>query len=443
VIVHTLKESPRGHNPDNSGRIVNGSTMFKTGALVVGMLAAVTCQAHDGTVNAEELELIRKAKVIVIVPQDKVLAGFTESRAGKDYGLIGFAIDVFQTKGMLDKMHEALKPVQQASSDLDFRRDFLAQLKGLGIFDSSRIEVISKAPESKSQRLKLTEAGGEPVVLIDAEYQFAQDTYRTLIVELTMTLWADGKKKPLHTNGISHISVPVNLSQAWDIGPISMPLWARDGARRYRAAYAEGIAGSIDLLGKLMGTTLPPRGSPTETRINYCDLTLKNVQRGFVIEEADERVVLFDDVGMTMRSLPVVPTFAKRQADMRPVKDSAARVYFYRPADSGVYFIEPSVYASGSKLGELPVATYASIDVPPGNYSFRVKYDGDAPSAGIARSQMDQIAPVTLDVQAGNEYFIQFETYKGIRTKNDVLKSLDPAAAREDLQALLPVWWTL
>jgi hypothetical protein len=418
--------------------------MLRTGVFIVSMLAAVTCLAHEGTVNAEELELIRKAKVYVIVPQDKVLAGFTESRAGKDYGLIGFAIDVISTKGMLDKMHETLRPIQQASSDLDFRRDFLAQLKGLGIFDASRIELLTIAPESKSERRKLTttEVGGEPVVLLDAEYQFAQATYRTLTVELTLTLWSEGKKKPLHTNGISHVSVPVTLSQTWDLAPVSTPLWAEDRGRRYRAAYAEGIAGSIDLLRKVLESSSPRAGSTTETRVNYCDGALRTVERGYVIEETAERVVLFDDVPMTMRSLPIVPTFAARQADIKPVRSSAARVYFYRPLDSGVLFVEPSVYGNGSKFGDLPAATYASIDVPPGKYSFRVKYDGDAPSAGIARSQMEQISPVEIDVQAGNEYFIQFETYKGIRTKNDVLKQIDPAAAHTDLLPLLPASWS-
>jgi hypothetical protein len=416
--------------------------MLRTGVFVVAMLAAATCLAHEGTVDAEELELIRKAKVYVIVPQDKVLAGFTESRAGKDYGLIGFAIDVMSTKSMLDKMHETLRPIQQASPELDFRRDFLAQLKGLGIFDSSRIELLTEAPESKSQRLKLTEAGGEPVVLLDAEYQFAQATYRTLAVELTMTLWSGGKKKPIHTNGISHISVPVTLSQAWDIGPISTPLWAEDRARRYRAAYAEGIAGSIDLLRKVLESPSTPTGSATQERINYCDVALKTVERGYVIEETTERVVLFDDRSMSMRSLPIVPTFAARQADIKPVSSSAARVYFYRTADSGVFFIEPSVYANGSRLGDLFMTSYASIDLAPGRYTFRVKYDGNAPSAGVARSQMEAIVPVAIEAQAGNEYFIRFDGYKGIRTKNDALKQIDPETARPELQPLLPNFWS-
>jgi hypothetical protein len=216
-------------------------------------------------------------------------------------------------------------------------------------------------------------------------------------------------------------------------------MWAEDRARRYRAAYAEGIAGSIDLFRKVLEFS-PAPGSTMQERIDYCDVALNAKQRGYVVEETSERVVLFDE--LTMRSLPIVPNFAARRAEIKPVRSSVARVYFYRPGRSDTWFIEPSVYANGSKLGDLYMHSYSSIDLPPGKYSFRVKYDGEAPSASVARGQMEAILPVEIDVQPGSEYFVRYDGYKGIWTKKDALKNIEPATAGAELQPLLPASWS-
>jgi hypothetical protein len=411
--------------------------MHKTLVCVLALLSANGAFAHKGSINDEERELIRKAKVLVLVDQDKARAGFMESRAGQNYGLIGFGIDVIDNHSRFKQMNEELLPLQSATADLNFSRDFVAQLKGLKIFDPTRIEVVAKRPENSSQLNKLIAAAGDPTVVIDATALLSPTLFRSLTVEATMSLWSGKKKsKPMHTLRVNYVSEPVSTSQTWQQESFTLPRWLQNNARRYRSAYGQGIGGSIDLLVKAMSVS-EPAGAKRESRPTYTGGAMNEPQHGYLVEETSERVELLDEG--TLYSLPVLPTFATLAKDIKPVKPNEARLYLYRAALGDTFFIDPTFYSNGATLGNVHFRTYRYIDVAPGRYTLRAKYDGNSPGATIAAGQIDKTLPIEIDAVGGQEYFIRYNGYKGVWTKDDMLMIADPSAARAEIQTFLPM----
>lgn len=404
--------------------------------LFLCFLAAVVLvpvHAHErGPLNADETALLRQAQVLVIVPQDKIWAALEEVHIGQQFGFIGEIIDSMETSAAYNRMRGYVSPLHDVTPDLDFRRDFLESIRLSGLFDETKVNLAEQAPKNRKERSALLAAANGPAVLLEV-HPALSNSYRTLTINASMTLWHESDKKAKHEIIVSYHSKPVVLSRAFLTTPLAMPRWIDGGGRAFRAAYDEGIRHTIELL-TMMTRPVEPIGAGMEERIDWSDPAAKFVRRGRLVRQTAERAILLD--GETLHSVAIAPTFESLKMHERVPNSSSARVFFYRTGVADTYFIEPSIFVNGGRLGELFVSAFSYVDLPPGRYEFAIKYDGDAPGAGVARSQLDQVAPVRLDLQARGQYFVRFDGYKGVWTKSDVLKTVDAETALTEIRSL-------
>jgi hypothetical protein len=384
----------------------------------------------SGPFNAEELSAIKEAKVFVIVPPDKIWIAVKSAHiGGQQFGLIGDVIDGIDFEIAGKKTRKIVGPLHDATPDLDFRRDFFASLKASGLFDAAKLELVERPLKNDKEVKELISSANGPVVLLLATPTLS-GTSQTFLIDASLALFKQGGKKPIHEASVSYQSKPVVLSRAFLITSLAMPRWIDDQARAFRSAYEEGMRSTTELL----AMTLQPLPTLSDQVQERMDWSGGGVRRGKLVRDTPERTILFD--GGTWISIANIPTFESLKLRERIPRSSAARVYFYRIGIRDTFFIDPSIFVNGSKIGELFHSSFSYVDLPAGKYTFTVKYDGDAPGGGLAKSQLETVAPVQLDVQSHGQYFIRYDGYKGIWTKDDILKNIDAEPALSELGPL-------
>ena len=397
----------------------------------------------DRSFSPELAATARSAKVYVIVPQDKVVGPVMESTAGTQFGLIGALVDVWETSSAYKAMYRRLAPLHKAAADVDFRGLYLQTLRGSGLFaNPAAMQLAAQPPRNHDERKALiASAAGTPVMLVEVRHQF-DVSYRFLTIESRASLWTGPQGEAAHSVTVTYHSMPVSPDRSWDPARRSIPLWSADGARRYRAAVKEGIDESVSMLRIALDerpANVPTARDQEREFVDYTDL-YHRTRKGKPVRPARDRRTLLTANG-EFHSVSTGPTFASTGPAVKSPGPGLGRVFFYRLDKQDPHWIQPTVYANGIGLGELCVDNVSFVDLRPGKYTFALKYDGDAPGATIARSQIEKITSVTLIVQPGARYFMRFDGYGGIFTKTDSLKLLTANVAEPEVLPLRLGGW--
>lgn len=379
----------------------------------------------------------RKAKVYIVVPQDKIVSWYWVMNSGGQFGIIGKIIDGYETSKSHQAMLKLVAPLQRVTADLDFRRDFALALASYGIVDDpANIQVVADPDMNDSAREKLVASSGGPVVFVDIRYELDQSMH-SLTVDSGVSLWMSPQSSSSAEQWYLHYqSAPISPNWSWRSGDLMMPLWTANSARKYRAAYNEGIDETVKMMQlALMGDSV---GVPPSQRKPYIyrDYGTQYSGKGIVIKAAPDRSIVFSGGG-NLYSVSTGPTYATVESRMPPPTDGYARVFFYRPVIEGdVGWVQPSIYLNGAKLGEFSAGVVFHKDIKPGSYTLTIRYEGDAPGASLARSKIKSVLPATLIVEPSENHFVKFAGYRGLYTKTDALQIAASGSGEREIRSL-------
>lgn len=392
----------------------------------------------DVSLKPQHASVVRAAQVFVIVPQDKVVGHYQESTAGQQFGIIGGIIDVMETSSAYKAILKNVAPVHRATPDLDFKRDFHHALKNSGIFaDPTAVQLVDKPLQNADERKALiASAGSKPVVAIDVIYRF-DSTYHVLNVESQIGLQLSPQGDEVYSGYSRYQSAPISADGSWRSERQMIPLWIADGAKKYRALHKEGIDETVKMIRLALVDRPNNLALPGDRVHEFSDYStqIHRKAKGKVARAMQDRsIVLMEDGGFY--SVSTGPTFTSAESSLAMPGTGHGRVFFYRPGTDDVSWVQPSIYVNGTKIGEYSAGVFLYRDFKPGKYSILLKYEGDAPGAAIARSQIQNIAPVELTVSDSGRYFVKFEGYKGVFTKSDALRVMAPSVAEPEIRPL-------
>lgn len=416
---------------------------FLGSATALLFLAGCATAPVDRSFNAEQASAARGARVFVIVPQDKVVARVVESNVGQQFGLVGMTIDLLQTSSAYKSMYKHVTPLHVATADVDFRTQYAQGLRASRVFaDAAAIEIVRVPPKSDAERAALlASAGGAPTVLLDVQYHFDVNS-RVLIVDSRMSMWLAPYRDPAHSVQMTYYSEPVSPDRSWEPMRRLAPLWAAEGGRRYRAAVRESVEASMAMLRVAImdrPSNLPAAQDREQVFTEYGG-DMPRPAKGKVVQGTRDRAIVLTPDGR-FYSVSTGPTFASVSSQMKSVPPTHGRVFFYRMPQQDVAFIQPTVYANGTRLGEVSVENVAYVDLRPGKYTINLKYEGDSPGSSVARPLIDKIQPIEVVVQPGMQYYVRFDGYRGVFTRSDSLKLLSAAVAEPEMLAMRVGGW--
>jgi hypothetical protein len=378
---------------------------------ILGLLVGCASAPVDVSLKRHHASAARTARVFVVVPQERVTGqiipthgggGYATGRGGL-YFCVGHMVDLVRNVVAEGEMLDNIAPLQRATADLDFRRDVIAALKSSGVFvNPNSIELVTQAPQTYEQVDALIESAGDvPVVVISVFYRLSAD-YRYLIVKNSINVRLSARGRDVYSSENYYRSKAISLdnSAAPDAARM-MPKWATDGARAFRAAYREGIDETI----RIVRLALVDRPSSIGAGAGAGD-------GDRLVKFTDGRSIFLTPGGQ-FKSLAVGISYesVKSQLDLAP---GMGRVYFYRPSAQFAAFIQPSLYANGTKIGNFCVGTYLYRDLRPGRYRLTLRFEGDATFESLWKSRLQNVPPVDLVVQESTSQFIRFELSQGL-----------------------------
>ncbi len=392
----------------------------------------------EQSLDEQHVTAIRSAKVYVFIPQDKVFSTVIHADAGSQFGPIGGIMDNYETAKRYRKMLQTVKPIQDITSDMNFRRDYIAALKNSGIFrNANHIELVTKVPQSREERFVLAKsANGRPVVMIDVEYLF-DISYKMLLVSNRLELWQKTEERPVHYLTTLYQSHPVSQSNSHHTWEKAVKIWSKNRGSRYRQYHRQGIRESMHMLKSAVlrrPSSLPlPEKEPyvfTDYRDRY-----HHKNKGKILKSADNRAMVIDKHG-NYYSVSTGPTYVSARRTLSRPPAGKGRVFFYRAAKKDVKFIEPDILLNNKEIGQFVHGTFLYKDLRPGTYTVSLAYTGKDPTASLARNKMSNVMPVKLNIKPGL-YYLRLDGYRGIFTKEDALKVIEPSIAKQEIGPLL------
>lgn len=381
---------------------------------------------------------IRNANVYVFIPQDKVLGTVVRTDTGGQFGLIGSILDSYETSKTYRRMLQTVKPIQDAIANMNFRRDYIEALKNSEIFrNANDIKLVTKVPQSREERLALAKsANGRPAVMIDVEYLF-DVSYKTLLVSNKLELWQKTEKRPVYYMTTSYQSHPVSRSNSRNTWEQAVKLWSKSRGSLYRQYHSQGIRESM----RMLKTAVLERPSslplPEKEPYVFTDYSSRyhHSNKGKILKSAANRVMVIDKKGDYF-SVSNGQTYASAHRTFVRPPAGKGRVFFYRASKKDVAIIEPDILLNNKKIGQFVHGTFLYKDLRPGTYTVSLVYTGKDPTASLARSKMSKVKPVKLNIKQGLHY-VRLDGYRGIFTKEDVLKIIEPSIAEQEISPLL------
>jgi len=410
-----------------------------SGLMAVLLLSACATAPTDVSLKPQLASAARVARVFLFVPENRAMGLYHESTAGQQFGAIGMILDGIETASAHNKMLKVVAPIHRITSDLDFRRDLQTALRNSGLFMASNaVQILEKPPADEGERKALlASARGIPIVWIDATQHF-DPSFHSLVIKSRLALHLTPEAGESYAVRTFYHSAPVGPDRvAVYFGPRQIGQWAANGARRFRAAYAEGIAETVRML-RIALLERPSNLAGPNVRIHkysYYNSPNRTISEGKRIHAGRDRDIFLTEYG-DYYSVSTGPTYASITAKLTAPGTGHGRVFFYSAYKVGVPWIQPSIYLNGIKVGELWADTFIFKDLRPGRYKIELKYNGDSPGATIARSQMRKITPAEINLVGSSRAFVKFEGYQGIFTKNDALKIVPQSTAESEMQPL-------
>lgn len=405
--------------------------LFVCICLVVSLFGCATTPVNVD-LSSRHAATARKAKVFIIITQDNIVADYSHSNTGAQFGLIGMALDTLEDSRTEKAMLNRVAPLRQATTDLDLGRDFVLALASYDIFDDPQnIQVIKNPDISNSEIEALVASANSPVVLLAPTYAL-DTTMHTLRVRTRIHLWADPKQNRTISQVAVYHSAPVSSDWSWRYAEAMIPTWTAQRARRYRAAYGEGIDESVKMIQlALMGETsdAPSLRDPAISQEH-------SALAGIVVRKSPNRdIVLYPDGDLY--SISTGPTYDSLESRLPASAPGYGRVFFYRAAvQDDIRAIPPTIYVNGTRAGSFNTGTVFYKDFRPGEYKISLGFEGQFPGHAQSQSIIEKIRPVAVSITSGSTHFIKFDMGIIRSVKGDELKVVEHVNGDREIRPL-------
>ena len=400
--------------------------------LIVGMLAGCATTT-DVSLKRQYAGAARTARVFLVVSQDKVGGDIFRTTAGEQYGFIGRLVDTVVDAFAYKKVLRQLVPLQQATADLDFRRDLLLAIKNAGIFvNSDAIEVVVKHPRSDQEVDEMfAKAGDIPVVAIFAHYNLSAD-YTELQIDHWIVVRLTPRGRDVYTSHNHYFSRPISMDASYKPEPeIMIPRWAANNAAVFRAAYREGIDDTVKIIRSALlerPSNLPDQGKSAEGN---------PYSEGKVVYQTEERKTILTYSG-SYRSVPNIHTFAELQPHIVSPSPGYGRAIFYRVPYSGMAHVQPTLYLNGTRISDLCSGTFFYRDLQPGRYQMTLRYERNEPGASRRDSILQKAPPADLLVSKDGHVFVKYDFKIGFWSDILSVQMVAEDVAMQEIGPLIP-----
>ncbi len=377
---------------------------------------------------------VRNAQVYVLLPQKQLYALFPEFNATTGTSviesLIGGLINSYENSKGYKVMQENVAPVVAVTSDMKWGADLTDALQQSNIFTSSQaVSLVDSDSDEEERVAELVNSATKPwVVIVKGEY-YLDAWYRVLTIGANVALYKQGEAEPAHTFRSVYYSKPITAELELTITGKHAKLWAaNDGLalRTYEAEGGKAIAALIKTALLERPSNVPSEGDTVQEYIDW-DSMRYSPRSAKLVSDDDNSFMLVDGDGRFISS-PKIDTYASAKESQRALGQGKARVYVYQ--EEGIIGFSPELYDNGKSVGAIYPNSYFSFDIQPGEHSFSLRFNGDILGASIARSQYEDVQPVTITAKAGERYSLFFKGYKGFFTPDDALM-LKPLAESE------------
>lgn len=390
----------------------------------------------ERALSAERVASVKDAEVYVVVPQKQPYALVQEIPPGAmGLGLLGYAMESYQNSQAYKAMQANMAPVVAAASDVSLGRDLESELRKNRIFTSPEKIRFVALPEGDDAVAALVKSANKPWVVVVSGAYYLDNRYRVLTIGANVSLWKQGEPKADHAFRTVYYSRPISAEMDFLVTPKLAPLWAQNNGELLRRHESEGVREIANLIKIALVNRPSSLVSSTDTLDEFIDWDAMRVapSKAKRVTGGNERAVLVDANGRLL-SVWSSPTYAAVGEGRRPVAPGMARIFLYH-AD-GTPGFAPTIYVNGKSEGKLELKAYMPLDVRPGTHTVALKYEGDAPGAGVARSQIAGIKPVTITAQAGQVYYVRYAGYRGVFTSSEALKTATAVQSEAEIAPL-------
>ncbi|MES9867574.1 MAG: hypothetical protein ABW157_19795 [Candidatus Thiodiazotropha sp. LLP2] len=289
------------------------------------------------TVEIDHTNSVVDANILVIAPQERVIGTVHEINTDQSTlnsiqgqtGLFGVMVagvfDAVRNANAASRMNKRMEPINNITSDLNFKKDLISKLQEKLIFTSpERIRIIEK-PEYQADLIEMIKQSEGPTIVIQSSYGFDAN-YRILVMDNHISLWLDKSSSPLYKTTVSYYSKPItpfiihttpSLGDALllrapdellsDVYTTNINLWASKRASIYRKHYTEGIKESVNMISEALLNKYDKQSltnKPISTFVDYhgkpyisWGRRFDHVTVGRVIKEQDNRQWLLSENG--------------------------------------------------------------------------------------------------------------------------------------------------
>ncbi|MES9852027.1 MAG: hypothetical protein ABW170_09375 [Candidatus Thiodiazotropha sp. L084R] len=318
-------------------------------AIITLVLSSYGCATVNNRLSDENAGRLLDSTYYVIIHHDQIVADhIKESKYEHKGGLIQGLVDSKNYKKMLG----AIKPLSDRVGDLDFRNDFIDQLKKkLDFIDPSKIILVSTPINDEDDVLSLVEsAPTDSVVLISAASKLEYG-YRAYTVNVELSLWDKDITRPLYETLAYYNSHPVSFDHSGKYAERVLPIWISNNQKKYRDAYKEGLPESVNMVYKILSENNEySKLEHYDTYDFYNYSTKTNVSGKILFSDNDYRKLAIDYYG-NYHSVPTRKTYSSLSNKLDKVRSGNGRLFVYCPVDDCKLSNQATLIVDGRKAG--------------------------------------------------------------------------------------------
>jgi hypothetical protein len=251
------------------------------------------------------VDRVGEVNVMASVPADAISIEVAQSGYGAGGGLIGAIIDSAVTSSRKNSAEETVKPLLEATKDVNLRDDLLNAMTPM-LKELAWPKVLDVKMDKVSRAITATDVKDNSVLELYTRYQLST-TAEVLEMRTGFAYYVIGNPKAVSAGAVHYASKRIGTET--DENEAAIKLWADNNAAAYREALNLGVAETTKMLGIVLptaGRKIPAR--PIEKKVSMRvrlthgrgDFGIKfsgTALTGWILEERQDRVLFQSEDG--------------------------------------------------------------------------------------------------------------------------------------------------
>lgn len=377
---------------------------FLFGCIV--LLSSYGCVTITSSLSNENADRLLDATYYVLIHEDRLTADhIKESKYERKRGLIHQMMEAKSYKNMLNQ----IKPLADKVSDLDFKTEFINNLKSkLDFVDPKKFVLVTTPIENENDVYSLIESSPtNSVVLIMADYELDYG-YKSYTVDVTLSVWDKNVTRPLFETFGYYNSKPVSFDHSESYIDKILPIWIGNNQNEFRRVYKEGLIESVDMVFRILAERHEYSKLDNYDTYEFFNYSTKTRVSGKILfsDDMDRKLVL--DYFGAYHSIPTEITYSLLSEKIEKIPGKNGRLYVFCPLDACKRDVQPTLIIDGKRAGYIYKQGFFYKDLTPGEHTITFGYDDDRFLASVIKSQIESTGPVSLNVNENQHYYLRF-----------------------------------